>query len=260
MTRLPAAAAPAAALPATMNVRAHARASRSCSRCTTTTRTSRRPTRSRNQFMFGTELLVAPITVAGRPGHRLGAGQGLAAGGRVDRRVHRADATAAAARVLPAPRPRLDPGARPGRRDPAAGPGRRARRRHRSPSRRRAAGLRRRRRRVHPRRGPRRRALGPHPADVRRRDAASSPCTTSRATPRRCRRPSYEVMVVRPSTTSRPGCSRCSTARRWPSSSRPRCSTPSSAAPPGRAVLALQALDLSAGSSRRVSEVLLATT
>ena len=62
-----------------------------------------------------------------------------------------------------------------------------ARRRHRPAVARRGAGVRRRRRRVHARRGPRRRPLGPHPDDLRRREPASSPCTTSRATLARCR-------------------------------------------------------------------------
>ena len=52
-----------------------------------------------NQFMFGSELLVAPITSPRRPARPGSAGSGVAARGHLDRRVHRADATPAAARV-----------------------------------------------------------------------------------------------------------------------------------------------------------------
>ena len=44
-----------------------------------------------NQFMFGTELLVAPITSPADPVDRARPGPGLAAGGHLDRRVHRPD-------------------------------------------------------------------------------------------------------------------------------------------------------------------------
>ena len=42
-----------------------------------------------NQFAFGTELLVAPITSPKDAGTQLGSVPGLAAAGQLDRRVHR---------------------------------------------------------------------------------------------------------------------------------------------------------------------------
>ena len=44
-----------------------------------------------NQFMFGSELLVAPITSPADPRDRARPGPGVAARGHLDRRVHRAD-------------------------------------------------------------------------------------------------------------------------------------------------------------------------
>ena len=122
-----------------------------------------------NQFMFGSELLVAPITSPADPRHRARPGQGVAARGHLDRRVHRAHLHRRP-HGLPAPRPGLDPGAGQGRRDRADGAGRRAAAGHRPRLRRGGPGLPRRGRLVHAGRGPRRRPLGPHPDHLRRRE------------------------------------------------------------------------------------------
>ncbi len=122
-----------------------------------------------NQFMFGSELLVAPITSPGGPGHRARPGQGLAARGHLDRRVHRADLHRWPD-GLPAPRPDVDPGAGQGRGDRADDPGRRDPRRDRCAHERRGPRLPRRGRRVHAGRGRRRRPVGQDAHHLRRRE------------------------------------------------------------------------------------------
>ena len=146
--RVPAAAAPAAALPR-HDEPARARRGRADRPADVLRPPRRAPRRTTcpNQFMFGTELLVAPITSPADPVDRARPRQGVAARGHLDRRVHRADLHRRPD-GLPAPRPDLDPGAGQGRRDRADG------RRPTSccdgtglPVGRRGAGLRRRRRR-----------------------------------------------------------------------------------------------------------------
>ena len=124
-----------------------------------------------NQFMFGTELLVAPITEPADPGTRMGSVEAwLPEGEWIDVFTglrYRGGRRIALHRDLDS----IPVLVRPGTVLPLAADGPR----HGPSGPRRAARVRRRRRLLHPRRGPRRRPLGAHDVHLRRRRADDRP-------------------------------------------------------------------------------------